>query len=76
MNSWAELRSHSEAELVLYPEGCLNDHVEKACRLASAFGTSIITGYTKPKDRAIIINRQGEIVHDRAKIRDGGRYGA
>lgn len=67
----AELRRHPEADIVLYPEGYLNEHVEQACRLASDFGTSIITGYKKPKDRAIIINRQGEILLDRAKYEAG-----
>lgn len=27
----AELRSHPEADIVLYPEGYLNDHVDQAC---------------------------------------------
>ncbi|EHQ63111.1 hypothetical protein PDENDC454_06235 [Paenibacillus dendritiformis C454] len=67
----AELRSHPEADIVLYPEGYLNDHVDQACRLASAFGTSIISGYKKPKDRAIIMNRKGEILLDRAKYEAG-----
>ncbi|PYE42096.1 hypothetical protein HUB98_24160 [Paenibacillus barcinonensis] len=54
-------------DLVIYPEGYLNQNVEEACLLAQAYKVTIISGHKKPKDRAIIISRSGEIKLDRAK---------
>jgi hypothetical protein len=49
----------------------LNENVEQACNLAKSYKTILIGGYRKlqdrPKDRAIIINRMGNIVLDRIK---------
>ncbi|MCQ4088414.1 hypothetical protein [Saccharibacillus sp. JS10] len=64
----AELMNNQHAiDLAIYPEGYLNQNVKEACALAKAYDTAIISGHKKPKDRAIIINRVGEIKLDRAK---------
>lgn len=62
-----EIVRNPQVDMVIYPEGYLNQNVEQACMLASTYNTMIISGYKKPKDRAIIINRLGEVVLDRAK---------
>ncbi|MGF9698853.1 hypothetical protein [Paenibacillus sp. MABNR03] len=66
-----ELRSHPEVDILLYPEGYLNQNVEEACRLAARYETMIISGHRRlderPKDRTIIINKTGEIVLEKAK---------
>lgn len=61
------LKNNADVDVVIYPEGYLNDNVEAACKLAKAYNVHLITGYKKPKDRAIIINSAGEIILDRAK---------
>jgi len=61
------IKNNANVDAVIYPEGYLNDNVEAACKLAKTYNVSIITGYKKPKDRAIIINNTGEIITDRAK---------
>lgn len=63
----SDIKKQRNVDLVIYPEGYLNQNVEAARLLAQTYSTAIITGYKKPKDRAIIINRYGEIVLDRAK---------
>ncbi|WP_274364087.1 hypothetical protein [Paenibacillus thermotolerans] len=66
-----ELKNHPSADAVIFPEGYLNENVEKACTLARKYNKVLIGGHRKfsesPKDRAIIINDLGEIVLDRVK---------
>ena len=66
-----ELREYSDADILLYPEGYLNQNVEEASRLAATYGTMIVSGHRRlnerPKDRTIIIDRQGQIVMEKAK---------
>ncbi len=64
------LEKNTGADLYLYPEGYLNDNLESACSLAQTYNKTIITGYKKPKDRAVIIYGSGGIVLDRAKYDD------
>ncbi|MBS4201800.1 hypothetical protein KHA93_19535 [Bacillus sp. FJAT-49732] len=67
----AELEKNPSVDIVIFPEGYLNENVEEACALARKHNTILIGGYRRlkehPKDRAIIINRQGEIILDRIK---------
>ncbi|RAJ03414.1 hypothetical protein DET54_101615 [Paenibacillus pabuli] len=62
----AELKQHPEADILLFPEGYLNQNVEEASSLATAYGTMIVSGHRRlderPKDRSIIINKAGETV--------------
>lgn len=65
-----EIKVNSGIELVLYPEGYLSSEkaLESACNIAKSNGVMIITSYRKDnKDRAVIINNQGEIIYERAK---------
>ncbi|WP_240421045.1 hypothetical protein [Paenibacillus periandrae] len=66
-----ELRNTSSADVVIFPEGYLNENVEQACMLAKNYNKILIGGHRRlndsPKDRAIIINRSGDIVLDRIK---------
>ncbi|TXK85748.1 hypothetical protein [Paenibacillus sp. N3.4] len=65
------LRINPSVDAVIFPEGYLNENMEQACNLAKSYNTILIGGHRrlqdKPKDRAIIINRKGEIVLDRVK---------
>ncbi|WP_228275688.1 hypothetical protein [Gracilibacillus oryzae] len=67
----AELVNNPAVDIVIFPEGYLNENVEKACDLAKKFNTVLIGGYRRlkenPKDRFLIINRMGEVVFDRVK---------
>ncbi|MEC0108293.1 hypothetical protein P4H27_15145 [Paenibacillus taichungensis] len=67
----AELKQHPEVDVLLFPEGYLNQNVEEASRLAAVYGTMIVSGHRRlderPKDRAIIINKAGETVLEKAK---------
>ncbi|SDR93075.1 hypothetical protein SAMN05444162_0368 [Paenibacillaceae bacterium GAS479] len=67
----SELLTHPSVDAVIFPEGYLNENVEQACHLAKSHQKILIGGHRRlsdsPKDRAIIINRSGEIVLDRAK---------
>ncbi|CAM2883025.1 hypothetical protein [Paenibacillus taichungensis] len=67
----AELKQHPEVDVLLFPEGYLNQNVEEARRLAAVYGTMIVSGHRRlderPKDRAIIINKAGETVLEKAK---------
>lgn len=63
----ADIERNPVVDLVIYPEGYLNQNVEQARDLARTFKVTIISGYKKPKDRSIIINRSGDIVLDKAK---------
>ncbi|MBW8351049.1 hypothetical protein K0H71_16610 [Bacillus sp. IITD106] len=66
-----ELEKNPTIDIVIFPEGYLNENVEEACELARKYNTILICGYRRlnenPKDRAIIINRQGHIILDRVK---------
>jgi len=62
-----ELRSHPEADIAIFPEGYLNHNIDLACSLAKRYGTIIVSGHKRPKDRFVIIDRNGEILADRAK---------
>lgn len=67
----AELKQHPDADVMLFPEGYLNQNVEEASRLAAVYGTIIVSGHRRsderPKDRSIIINKAGKIVLEKAK---------
>lgn len=67
----AELKQHPDADVLLFPEGYLNQNVKDACRLAAEYGTMIVSGHRRlderPKDRSIIISKAGEIVLEKAK---------
>ncbi|ULL18555.1 hypothetical protein DVH26_31255 [Paenibacillus sp. H1-7] len=66
-----ELRDHPSIDGVIFPEGYLNENVQQACSLAKKYSKILIGGYRRlnesPKDRAILINRSGDIVLDRIK---------
>ncbi|MBP3967392.1 hypothetical protein [Paenibacillus lignilyticus] len=66
-----ELQNNSSADAVIFPEGYLNENVEQACSLAKKHNMILIGGYRRLneslKDRAIIIDRSGEVVLDRIK---------
>lgn len=66
-----ELQNNPSADAVLFPEGYLNENVEQACTLAKYHNKILIGGHRRlnesPKDRAIIIDRSGEVVLDRIK---------
>lgn len=72
-----ELQRHSDVEMILFPEGYLRSRemVEHARQLAKSYLVTIITGYKDEnnKDRALIINRNGETILDRAKTPVGER---
>jgi hypothetical protein len=59
--------SNPDADIFIFPEGYLNNNVHDACELARMYKKMIITGHKKPKDRAIIIDRNGKVFLDRAK---------
>jgi hypothetical protein len=67
----AELKNNPTVDVVIFPEGYLNENVKQACDLAKRFNTVLIGGHRRlqesPKDRAIIINRMGEVILDRVK---------
>lgn len=65
------LRKYSPIDWALFPEGYLTNEglVQDACNLACDFGVGIITGYRdiNQKNRALIIDRFGEVILERAK---------
>ncbi|QGM31308.1 hypothetical protein GI482_13325 [Bacillus sp. N3536] len=67
----AELKNNPDVDVVIFPEGYLNENVKKACDLAKRYNTILIGGHKRlqerPKDRVIVINRRGEIILDRVK---------
>lgn len=67
----AELKNNSYVDVVLFPEGYLNENVEEACDLAKRYHTILIGGYRNlqesPKDRVLIIDRMGKVILDRVK---------
>ncbi|GIO41703.1 hypothetical protein [Paenibacillus apis] len=66
------LRGEPEVDLVLFPEGYLNEDLKLASTLMRSCGTMLVSGYRKPKDRLVIIGRNGEVVLDRAKYEQHG----
>ncbi|TFE19663.1 hypothetical protein [Cohnella luojiensis] len=62
-----EVHSNPSADILIFPEGYLNQNVDLACKLAEKYEKIIVSGYKWPKDRAIVINRNGKIILDRAK---------
>lgn len=57
-------------DMVLYPEGYLSDEhaLEAACTLAKDSNTTIVTSYIlNKKNRAVIIDNNGEMILERAK---------
>ncbi|WP_246010296.1 hypothetical protein [Bacillus yapensis] len=66
-----ELKNNPTVDIVIFPEGYLNENVEQACNLAKDYNTVFIGGHRrlkeKPKDRTIIINRMGDVIQDRVK---------
>lgn len=67
----SELHHNPSVDVVVFPEGYLNENVEQACQLAKQYQTILIGGYRKlnerPKDRALLIDRSGTIILDRIK---------
>ena len=65
-----EIKINEGIDIVLYPEGYLENEkaLECACKIAKDYNITIITAYRhENKDRAVIISNQGEKVLDRAK---------
>ncbi|MEC0245508.1 hypothetical protein P4H65_06840 [Paenibacillus chitinolyticus] len=63
----AELMMYPDITAAVFPEGYLHTNLPRACELAARTRTLLISGSKNPKDRAVIINRGGEVVMDRAK---------
>ncbi len=86
-----DIIAHPDVDLVLYPEGyCQYTHLDEVKELAKTFQTVVVMGYRNEQnvDRALIIDKRGETVLDRAKTPetmplfmpstvedDGRRYG-
>ncbi len=66
-----ELKNNMDVDVIIFPEGYLNENVKQACELAKTYNTVLIGGHRRlqesPKVRVIIINRVGEIILDRVK---------
>lgn len=66
-----ELRNNPSVDVVVFPEGYLNENIHQARDLAKKTDTVLIGGHRRlqdrPKDRAIIINRNGDVILDRVK---------
>jgi hypothetical protein len=62
-----EIIAHQHVDVVIFPEGYINHNIEIACELAKKHSKLIISGHKKPKDRAIIIDREGKLLLDRVK---------
>ena len=65
-----EVTSNKEVDMVLYPEGYLSDvnALKTACDLAKEHDTTIITSYMlNKKNRAVIIDNNGDMILERAK---------
>ena len=46
-----ELQKHPAVDIVIFPEGYLNENVVRACQLAKKHNTVLIGGYRKPLER-------------------------
>jgi hypothetical protein len=62
-----EVMNNLYVDIFIYPEGYVNDNLDAARFLAQKYQKIILTGYKRPKDRAVIIDRNGTILLDRAK---------
>jgi hypothetical protein len=66
-----ELRNNPSVDIAVFPEGYLNENIKPARQLAKNYETVLIGGHRRlqdrPKDRAIIINRNGDVILDRVK---------
>lgn len=66
-----EIKRNPDVNMVIFPEGYLNENVEQACELAKSTNTILIGGHRRfnerPKDRTLIINQYGKVVLDRIK---------
>ncbi|MFC5529971.1 hypothetical protein [Cohnella yongneupensis] len=62
-----EIKNHRDVDIIIYPEGYINHNIELARELARNYSKIIVSGHKLPKDRAIIISREGELLLDRAK---------
>lgn len=65
-----EMMNHPEADVIIFPEGYINHNIDCACELARKYSKIIISGYKNPKDRAVVIDRDGKLLLDRAKYED------
>ncbi|UTT41537.1 hypothetical protein [Exiguobacterium aurantiacum] len=86
-----DIKANPDVDLILYPEGyCQVTHLPEVKKLAKTFQTAVVMGYRNEQnvDRALIINKRGETLLDRAKTPetmplfmpstvddDGQRYG-
>ncbi|MFC4682865.1 hypothetical protein [Exiguobacterium sp. s149] len=86
-----DINANPTVDLILYPEGyCQVTHLDEVKQLAKRFQKSVVMGYRNEQnvDRALIINKRGETLLDRAKTPetmplfmpstiedDGHRYG-
>lgn len=86
-----EIEANPTVDLILYPEGyCQVTHLDEVKQLAKRFQTAVVMGYRNELnvDRALIIDKRGETLLDRAKTPeamplfmpstvddDGHRYG-
>jgi len=71
------LRSNQSIDWVLLPEGYLSNRglVQEACKLSRDYGVGVISGYRDEnlKDRALVIDKSGAVILDRAKSSMDGR---
>lgn len=62
-----EMANHPDSDVIIFPEGYLNRNIDQACELAGKYSKIIISGHKNPKDRAVVIDREGKLLLDRAK---------
>lgn len=65
-----DIKANPDVDLILYPEGyCQITHLPEVKELAKTFQTAVVMGYRNEQnvDRALIINKRGETLLDRAK---------
>lgn len=65
-----DIKANPAVDLMLYPEGyCQYTHLDEVKELAKTFQTAVVMGYRNEQnvDRALIINKRGETLLDRAK---------
>lgn len=65
-----DIEANPAVDLILYPEGyCQVTHLDKVKELAKTFQTTVVMGYRNEQnvDQALIINKQGETLLERAK---------
>ena len=66
-----DVLSRHEVDMVVFPEGYLNENLEEARQLAKKTQTVLVGGHRRlnhqPKDYAILIDSKGEVQIDRQK---------